>query len=159
METKVIKNSLFFAEIASAVASGERVEIRAKGNSMLPFIRDGIDHIILEKPTQESFQKGRLLLFELSGSRYLMHRVKRVNGEQLLLQGDGNLSNLEGCTREQVIAQATAVIRGGKTIKEGSLRWNLFRYLWPSGKIARRVLLGLRRRLLAVSLRPIVKKQ
>lgn len=148
METKVIKNSLFFTDVAHVVTSGERVKIRAKGNSMLPFIRDGLDYIILEMPNPNSFKKGRLLLFTLNDNKYLVHRVKSVNKDHLILQGDGNLSILESCTRKKVIAEATAVIRKGKTIKRGSLRWNLYRYLWPKGRFARRVLLGARRRLL-----------
>lgn len=146
MGTKIINNNLFFAEIANAVASGERVRIRAKGNSMLPFIRDAKEKIILEKPNQQSFQKGRLLLFITNDKKFLLHRVKKVKGKHLLLQGDGNLSIFERCTKEQVIAEATAVIRKGQTIKRGSLRWNLYRYLWPRGKFARRIFLAIYRR-------------
>ena len=138
---------MFFVEIASRIADGERVRIRAKGNSMLPFIKDGRDEIILEKPNEQSFQKGRLLLVKMKDKRYILHRVKTIDDTCILLRGDGNLSILETCTKDDVIAEATTVYRNGKTIERGSLRWNLYRYLWPGNSFLRRVGLGVMRRI------------
>lgn len=147
METRVIQNSLFFKEIANRIADGERVRIRAKGNSMLPFIRDAKDEIILEKPTKKSFQVGRLLLVQLKDKRYVMHRINRIDGNIILLQGDGNLTILESCTMDDVIAEATSVIKNGKEIKTAHFKWKLYRYLWPKNSFLRRVGLGVYRRL------------
>ena len=146
METRVIQNNLFFDEIANRIADGELVRIRAKGNSMLPFIRDGKDEVVLKKPNKQSFQKGRLLLVQLESELYLLHRVKRINNTHIVLQGDGNLSILETCSVDNVIAEVTTVIRNGKEIKTGSFKWNLYRYLWPRNRFLRRVGLGLYRR-------------
>lgn len=137
---------MFFLEIAERIVEGERVRIRAKGNSMLPFIRDAKDEIILEKPNKQSFQKGRLLLVKLSEERYLLHRVRKIDDTHILLHGDGNLATLETCTHNDVVAEATTVLRNGKAIKIGSLRWNLYRYLWPRNLFLRRVGLGIYRR-------------
>ena len=145
--SKTIQNHLFFSEIATRIAEGERVRIRAKGNSMVPFIRDGKDEIILEKPSSKSFQKGRLLLVQLNDKAYILHRVKRVDGLQLLLQGDGNLSMVESCSPVDVVAEASAIIRNGIVIETGSFRWNLYRYLWPRNLILRRVGLAVYRRI------------
>lgn len=138
---------MFFIEVVSRIADGERVRIRAKGNSMLPFIRDAKDEITLEKTNKQSFQKGRLLLVRLKDERYVLHRVKKINDSEILLQGDGNLSLLETCSRNDVIAEATIVFRNGKSISIGSFRWNLFRYLWPKNRLLRRIGLGLYRRI------------
>ena len=146
METKVIQNNLFFEEIASRITDGELVRIRAKGNSMLPFIRDGKDEIILKKPTKQSFQKGRLLLVQLENELYLLHRVKKIDNTHIILQGDGNLSVLETCSVDDVIAEVTTVIRNGKEIETGSFKWNMYRYLWPQNRFLRRVGLGVYRR-------------
>lgn len=148
METKTIPNDLFFTEVANRIAAGESVRIRAKGNSMMPFIRDAKDDIVLEKPNEQSFQKGRLLLVQLKDQRYIMHRVKKVDDTRILLHGDGNLSNFETCTRKDVIAQVTTVIKNAKEIKVESLQWNLYRYLWPKNLFLRRVFLSLYRRVM-----------
>ncbi len=138
---------MFFLEVIDRIADGERVRIRAKGNSMLPMIRDGKDEVILEKPNKQSFHKGCLLLVQLKDERFVLHRVKEIDGTHLILQGDGNLSIVESCTKDNVIAEATTVFRNGKAIKKGSIRWNLYRYLWPRNRFLRRVGLGIYRRL------------
>ncbi len=147
LKPKIFQNSLFFLEVSNCIAEGERVRIKAKGNSMLPFIKDGRDEIILEKVKKQSFQKGRLLLVKIKNKGYLLHRVKKIDDNCILLRGDGNLSILESCTRDDVIAEATTIIRNGKTIEIGSIRWNLYRYLWPRNSFLRRVGLGVLRRI------------
>ena len=147
MAIKVIKNDLFFLEVIDRIFADERVRIRAKGNSMLPMIRDGKDEIILEKPNKHSFQKSCLLLVQLKDERFVLHRVKEIDGTHIILQGDGNLSIVESCTPEDVIAEATTVYRNGKAIQKGSFRWNLYRYLWPKNRFLRRVGLGIYRRM------------
>lgn len=147
METKVIQNNLFFQEIASRIGQGERVLIRVKGNSMLPFVRDTIDEVVLQKPNQQSFQKGRLLLVQMADKHYLLHRVEKILNEQITLRGDGNLTIAETCTTNDVVAEATTVIRSGKAIQVASLKWNLYRYLWPSNPFLRRVGLAVYRRI------------
>ena len=146
MKPKTIKNDLFFLEVANRIADGERVRIRAKGNSMLPFIRDTKDGIILEKPNDESFQKGNLLLVQLTDKRYVLHRVRKLDDIHILLHGDGNLSTFETCTHNDVIAEATTLLRNGKSILKGSFRWNLYRYLWPKNLFLRRGCLAIYRR-------------
>ena len=146
MKPKVFQNNLFFLEIAIRIAEGERVSIRAKGDSMAPFIRDAKDKITLEKTNEQSFQKGSLLLVKLKNGSYVMHRVKEIDHARILLHGDGNLSTFETCTSKDVIAEVTTVIRNGKAITKGSFRWNLYRFLWPSNLLVRRVFLGIYRR-------------
>ncbi len=41
MEVRTINNTLFFAEVAEQLALGHAVRMRARGNSMLPVLRDG----------------------------------------------------------------------------------------------------------------------
>ena len=123
------------------------MRMRAKGNSMLPFIRDSKDEVVLEKPNKQSFQKGRLLLVQLADKRYVLHRVEKIENNTIILRGDGNLSILESCTVDDVIAEVIAVMRGGKEIKVGSFKWKLYGYLWPQNAFLRRVGLGVYRRL------------
>ncbi len=146
MEIRVIQNDLFFQEVANRIAQGERVRIKAKGNSMLPLIRDGKDEVVLEKPNTHSFQKGRLLLVQLADKRFVLHRVKKRYDTHLILQGDGNLSIIEACSPNDVIAEAITVIRNGKAIRRGGFSWNLYRFLWPKNMFLRRVGLGIYRR-------------
>ncbi|MGI6292874.1 MAG: hypothetical protein GX281_02065 [Bacteroidales bacterium] len=147
MEVRTINNTLFFAEVAEQLALGHAVRMRARGNSMLPFIRDGRDVLVLGKPGEDSFRRGRLVLARLEEDRYVIHRVVKVQGGMLWLRGDGNLKVYEMCSRAEVLAEITEVVRNGRSIRQGSWRWNAYRFLWPSHPFLRRVGLALYRRL------------
>lgn len=147
MNKKVIDNKLFFEDVAKMLSAGEQVCIRAKGNSMLPMIRDGKDEVVLRKPSEESFCVGALLLARLSSDRYVLHRVTHIDGEKIRMRGDGNLSVYEWCKRQDIIAEVAEVKRGNRTIEQGDFRWRLYKSLWPSNSFVRRVLLGFYRRL------------
>ncbi|MFZ6036701.1 MAG: S24/S26 family peptidase [Bacteroidota bacterium] len=145
-KTKIVRNDIFFDEIADRVAAGKKVIIKAKGESMRPFIRNGCDKIILEKLESEDLKKGNIVLVRLSDGRFVVHRIEKVEKEGLVLRGDGNLATLEVCRFQDVVAQATAVVHNGKMITKGSIRWKWQGWLWPSGVFLRRLLLGLDRR-------------
>lgn len=145
--THLIPNNLFFEQIAQEIESGKTVRIRAKGNSMLPFIRDAKDDIIL-KSSGNSLKKGMIVLAKVHTQNYVIHRIKKAEANKLFLRGDGNLTSEETCTPENVIAKVSAVVRNKKIIAEGSLQWNLFRYLWIQNAFARKILLAMYRRLM-----------
>ena len=44
----LLNNDQFFTEVARMLAGGNSVTLRAKGNSMYPFIVDGRDSVILQ---------------------------------------------------------------------------------------------------------------
>mgnify|MGYP002724404703 CR=1 FL=1 len=146
MKQKVIQNELFFAEVAELVAAGSRVKMRARGNSMLPLIRHGKDNVTLQSVNEDSFRKGSLLLVRMPGGSYILHRLMKCMGDELLLRGDGNLSLIETCNRNDVIAEVVEVERGNKIIVKGSLRWNMYHRLWPRNPLMRRVALAVYRR-------------
>ena len=146
MKQKVIQNELFFAEVAELVAAGSRVKMRARGNSMLPLIRHGKDNVTLQSVNEDSFRKGSLLLFRMPGGSYILHRLVKCRDDEVLLRGDGNLSLIETCNRNDVIAEAVEVERGNKIIVKGSLRWNIYHRLWPRNPFMRRVALAVYRR-------------
>ena len=146
MKQKFIQNEIFFDEIVELVEAGSRVKIRARGNSMLPLIRHGKDNVTLQSVNEHSFRKGSLLLVRMPGGSYILHRLIRCRGEELLLRGDGNLSLTETCKRSNVVAEAVEVDRGNKSIVKGSLRWNMYHILWPRNPFMRRVALAVYRR-------------
>ena len=141
-----VSNSELFHEVAEMVASGHRVEIVGKGNSMFPLIRGGIDKIVLQKTDDGSIAKGNLLLVKLPAGNHVLHRVKKYDNCTITLQGDGNLRVVETCRMEDTIAEAVEVIRGKKRIVKGSFEWKLFRLLSVQPYMIRRVVLAVWRR-------------
>ena len=88
MDKRVIPNDVLLPEVAKFLEEGREVVLSPKGNSMLPFIREGKDSVILKKlPTEEA---GDIVLAKLPG-RYVLHRIVDEDGNRLTLMGDGNL--------------------------------------------------------------------
>lgn len=151
MEKRTIANNILIPEVARLVAEGNSVSLMAKGNSMLPFIRDGKDSIVFTKA--DSYKVGDLLLCEVAPSRYVMHRLVRIAPDgRLILMGDGNLKGTESTTMDKVMAKASFILRNGR--RPIDLEGNGFRilsYIWKLLKPFRRIILGLRRRILRLA--------
>ena len=50
MKKVVMQNEILLTEVQRLVAEGESVTLKAKGTSMLPFIRGEHDNVVLVKP-------------------------------------------------------------------------------------------------------------
>lgn len=123
MRKIVVDNNLFFDEVCARIASGESVKLKLRGNSMFPLLRDGKDNLLLDPiPDGYVFEKGEVLLFRYRGS-YVLHRVVKVSGECLLMQGD-NCVTCEQISIQNVVARLVAVQRqNGSTLNTGQWRW------------------------------------
>ena len=135
------KNSL--DKVKEDIAAGKMHHVLAKSNSMRPFIVRGRDELILQQTDEHSFQKGAILLAELGSVNHVLHRLVKIEGDNLVLRGDSNLNCDELCGRNDVIAEVVAVVRNGKLMKKGSPGWNFYRHFWPSSSLLRRMLLKL----------------
>ncbi|MCQ2143633.1 MAG: S24/S26 family peptidase [Bacteroidales bacterium] len=151
MESKAIANNILLPEVARLVAEGHSVSIMAKGNSMLPFIRDRKDTIVLTKA--EDYKVGDLLLCEVAPERYVLHRLISMDGNgRLTLMGDGNLKGTETAAKDKVMAKASFILRNGKRpVDLESKGFRILSRIWKLLKPFRRIILGLRRRILRLA--------
>ena len=116
MDKMIIDNDTFFADVLRLLDQGKRVTIPVKGLSMLPFIRGGKDLVVLEK-AGEVLEADDIVLFHVGpgeGGRYVMHRILSIDGDAVDIQGDGVPDAHEHVRRNQVIAKAVEILRGGK---------------------------------------------
>ncbi|MCQ2184717.1 MAG: S24/S26 family peptidase [Bacteroidales bacterium] len=141
MEKLILPNEILIEETAKLLDEGTQVILCAKGNSMRPYIRDGKDSVLLVRA--DSVQPGDVVLARIAPKRYVLHRLRKMEGDVLTLKGDGNLDGTEKCRRQDIIGVATRIIRpSGKSVPMPSAR------LWLSlGRFPRRVFLGVVRRL------------
>ena len=117
MKRKPVPNAALFSEVRQLLAGGCNVTILARGNSMFPFIRDGLDKVQLSavRSPEEGgcgFSTGDILLCEIESGLYVLHRLVRNENGILTLMGDGNLRGTEKCTAGNVVARAVAIIQG-----------------------------------------------
>lgn len=101
-------DEIIIQEAIRLVEEGMSVTFPVKGNSMLPFIIGGKESVILEKPCQP--QVGDVVLAWVEGCRYVVHRIIRIEGSQVVLMGDGNSMGVEHCALGDVKARATHVV-------------------------------------------------
>ena len=134
-----LPNEILLREVTAVLQEGREAVIVPTGCSMLPFIRGGVDRVVLRR--EPDVAVGDIVLVRI-GERYILHRVFARDGEALTLMGDGNIAGTERCTLADVIGTVSEIIRpSGRHRRPG--RGRLWRFLKP----VRRYLLGVYRRL------------
>lgn len=146
---KVLPNNEILRDLIILVNEGQRVTLPVKGNSMLPFIIGGKESVELVKP--DTIAVGDVVLAWINGCSFVVHRIIRIEGDQVQLMGDGNLSGEEYCRINDVKARAEYVInpQGKRRYLYSDMRLCLAR-LW-------RRLLPVRRWILAIYRRSLLK--
>lgn len=137
----LLNNDLFFIEVTRMLSQGRSVTLRAKGKSMYPFISGGRDTVELRKT--DTLSVGDIVLAEVPERGYVLHRIYKMEGEQLVLMGDGNLRATERCRKEDVLGKVVRILRDGQYVESSSFAERLKARCW-------RRLLPLRRYLLFV---------
>ncbi|MFR9649187.1 MAG: hypothetical protein SNJ33_01285 [Rikenellaceae bacterium] len=144
----VVDNSELLDDVAAMVASGERVVLLTKGQSMLPFIVGGRDSVELTKVDSE-ICIGDILLAKISNPTcYVIHRVINIENEKITLMGDGNLVGTEECHTSDVAARITAIIKPYKSINPNSKSQRKYAKIWKILQPVRRYLLAIFRRII-----------
>ena len=139
-----LNNAQFFEEVDRMLQDGHSVTMRAKGNSMFPFIRSERDSVVLQR--KQKIAVGSIVLARLQNGTYVLHRVYRLEKEAVVLMGDGNLYATERCHRNEVVGVVTQIIRDGRQV-DCTSRNELFKArVWRKLLPVRRVLLFVGRR-------------
>lgn len=120
--------------ISAILAEGGSCRLVITGNSMLPFLRDKRDGVILIPPTGE-IQRDEIVFYLRSPNVCVLHRVWQVNPDgSFLICGDAQTA-LEPIRREQILARISHIERNGHSIPVSSpllrLQVRLWRWLYP----------------------------
>jgi hypothetical protein len=145
MKKNVIQmsNAEFLPHVCELVNQGHKVSIRAKGNSMRPFLESGRDIAVLSRIGTPKV--GDVVLAEIAKGKYVLHRIDKIHGNSITLRGDGNIKGTEQCRTEDIRAIANEFIRKGKTWHKSCRLWKIYSWLWPRLLPLRRILLALYR--------------
>ena len=137
-----IPNQLFFAEVQAQIRQGKKVKIRVRGNSMLPFIRNN-DEALLIPPTPDKIRKGTPVVAQTDELGIVLHRIHRIEGSRITLLGDGNVNQFEHTSPERIIAVVSHYYRGKHTLRTDSLGMRIVSRLWMAAHPWRRKVLTL----------------
>ena len=119
-------NNSSFEEI---LARDGRLVYTNVGDSMLPFIREHEDLLVIERP------KGRLKkydvpLYRRDSGQWVLHRVIQVKDDGYVICGDNRWRKEYGITDRHVYGVLTAVIRDGREMKVNAPRYRLAVAAW-----------------------------
>ena len=133
-------NAEFLPEVVKILNEGHTVTLRLRGYSMRPFLENDRDKALLVKPS--TIKVGDPVLAEISPNHFVLHRIDRIDGDNITLRGDGNLK-VEHCKKENIVGAVIGFYRKGRKDMDTTdcRKWKL--YSFP----VRRYLLGFYRRI------------
>ena len=145
MNTLTKENYKMIEGVHEMLKTHPRVVIPVKGYSMLPFIipqKENVELARIEAP----LQVGDIIL-AWTKDHYVIHRIIRMEGNDLTLMGDGNVRGTESCTMSDVVAKAEYFVdqKGKKHYFYTPFRQRASR-LWNTLMPVRRWILAIYRR-------------
>ena len=149
MENKakiILPNALFFDQVRQRLAEGKSVIIPVKGNSMMPFLKEGERLVLVpfELPIeQQDLRKGTIVLAK-KDDQMLLHRVVKIKGKRIWLAGDANLVQHEGVELSDILALVDSVIREDKSFRLNKRTTNIMGMLWYWARPLRRIIRKMR---------------
>lgn len=147
-------NTEILPEVVRLMDEGHTVTINLKGFSMRPFLENDRDKALLTKA--KDIRKGDVVLAEITPGHYVLHRIIKVEDNNVILRGDGNILE-EHCRKEDIKGFAIGFYRKGrkKIDKTNSFKWLLYSWLWTFLYPIRRYLLAVYRRIWFRFFKPI----
>lgn len=136
----ILDNSIIFPEIAKLILEGQTVTLRAKGKSMLPFIKN--DDIV-KLSRYDKLELYDIVLANVGRNKYVLHRIIKIDDNQFTLMGDGNISGCEECPLGNILAVAVSVIKDKKEYDCKSNTYVKWAKIWVYLRPIRKYLLAL----------------
>jgi hypothetical protein len=149
-----IPNAVLLPEIVKLLGDGHTVTLRLRGFSMRPFLENDRDKALLVKPSKP--QVGDPVLAEIHPSHYVLHRIIKIEGDQVTLRGDGNLTT-EYCKLSDIKGAVIGFYRKerSKLDRTDGMKWRVYSWIWMRLFPFRRYLLAAYRRLWLRFFKPI----
>ncbi len=134
-------NALLMPKVIKMLNEGHTVTLKLKGRSMRPFLEDDRDKALLK--ALNGIKVGDPVLAEVSPDKYVLHRVIRIIGDNVTLQGDGNIG-IENCRKCDVKGIAIGFYRKGRDIIDSTedKKWKVYSWIWMRLFPIRRYLLA-----------------
>lgn len=107
-------NDILIPEFERLIKLGHMVEFAPKGVSMRPFIEGERDKVILAQCPE--VEVGIVVLAKVNDT-YVLHRVYKINGNKIILRGDGNLVGYEVCKESDIIGRVVQIKKKGRKRK------------------------------------------
>lgn len=147
-------NAKILPQIVQMMEEGHTVTLRLRGFSMRPFLEDNRDKALMTKAV--SPKVGDAVLAEIHPLFFVLHRIIKIDGDNVTLRGDGNLT-IEQCKLKDVKGFVIGFYRKGrkKMDKTNGVKWRIYSFIWTRLFPIRRYLLAFYRRIWLRFFKPI----
>lgn len=106
------------------------VKITVTGGSMYPFLRDGVDSVILAGAVSYQPKRNDIVLVIRKNGQFVLHRIVKVRKNAVYILGDAQ-KHIEGpFMREDIVAVVRSVCRNGTIIDTSCFSWQALSCLW-----------------------------
>jgi len=156
VDIKNIKMSQLSCLIGELLERDSLVRVTVTGNSMYPFLRHGIDSVLLAKRWART-KKGDIVLTRRDDGNYVLHRVMKIKGGSFFIMGDSQDRPEGPLDMGQIAAVVVKVYRKGREIPCSSLSWRMLSRIWTAVIPLRRSII--RGYLTAAGIRSAIRKK
>lgn len=122
--------------IREVLATGGEFRLYPHGTSMLPLLRQGKDSVVLRSLDRPP-RKFDILFYQRRDGSYILHRVREVTSEGLIMWGDNQTMLEYGVTEDMIIGYAARIFRDDHELDCRSLRYRLYLRLWQFKAVRR----------------------
>lgn len=124
-----LNNAEFLPLAISYLETKDSVKIPLKGYSMRPFLESERDYAALGKAHAPVV--GEPVLALLPDKRWVLHRIVKVEGDNITLLGDGNLSP-EYCKASDIKASIIGFYRKNRNTidRVDGKKWKIYSFFW-----------------------------
>ena len=140
------ENARLLPEVVRLIEEGHTITLPLRGFSMRPFLEDRRDKALLTQAG--SIRVGDPVLAETSPQHYVLHRIVKIEGDHIVLRGDGNIGT-EECSRADIKASVAGFYRKGRNTldRTDARKWKTYSAVWTRLLPLRRYLLAAYRRI------------
>ena len=125
-----------YADVLSELLSGGAVfPMVVTGSSMLPFLKSDRDIVRLYKT--DRFYRGQIVFFRRSSGEFVLHRVRRICSDGMLLVNGDAQKWCEYIHKDRVLAEVISVSRNHRDILPNSFGYRFFCMIWYPTRLFR----------------------
>lgn len=117
--------------IEEVLAGGGEFRMYPKGISMLPFIVQGRDSVVLSRNFDCGARKHDIAFYRRTDGQFVLHRVMQVCDDGTFVMCGDNQTALErGIQREQIIGYVSRLYKGDKEYSLSSFKYGIYKFFW-----------------------------
>lgn len=129
-ERRRVSTHDLFPIIEELLKTNKKVVFTISGVSMMPFLINNRDSVLLKKDRFDSLKKGSIILFQLSGGKYILHRIYKLQTGGYRTIGDNCFIEDGFVPYEAIVGVVDKIYKPDREISCDSLWWKGFSWIW-----------------------------